>query len=85
MPPAGCLYLKFTPLSAEVSEDLLAEVPFSGALALVVAAPVFGFWRSRRLSSAFVLPFEFEAAGTAMDDLRCAGIADFGVRGFVEV
>lgn len=38
--------------------------------------------RSRRVSSAFALPLPCDALG-AIDDLRLAGIADFGVIGLV--
>jgi len=84
MPPTGFLYLKLIPepLAAEASADFGDEEPFAGAALPLFEPPAFLFCRSRRVSSAFVFPL-VPAFGSATDDLRCGGMADFGVNGLV--
>jgi hypothetical protein len=63
----------------ELAPGVAAFVLLAGVF---LTLPAFMGCRSRRVSSAFALPLLLETLG-ATDDLRLAGIADFGVIGLV--
>jgi hypothetical protein len=61
----------------------LAGAGFATDVLLLLVAPSLGFWCSNRLSSVLVVRLLVDPAGIENDDLRCGGIADFGVIGLM--